>query len=305
MNFKNSRAPFNSSLFLIFLQALGIELESAAATPAFQTASSAVGSVRPSGRWKEELSDQGFFVFAAHIEKGLAQRGAKAIQSRVQHVLKLYGVKDARNVGSSLRLAAKHFGKSPEGWTGAAFGGFDKRGWHISVGNGRMFQDWDHPAILSIREATRSIASDWHGVPGDALRGHPESCSMKVPGCPPLAAHLDKARRGTLQIVIALSKTTGIVWPGSHKLVIGKKKKHKKEKDYYELEEKDFRLLKTKGCSEKTVDLDVGDVLVFMGGVMVHGSPGLCVGEAPRIMTYAHWSVEDGPGSAEGSGNAG
>ena len=249
--------------------------------------------------WKEELAEQGFVVFPAHIGQALAKRGAGAIRSRVQHVLKLYGIKDAKDVGSELRHAAKHFGKSPPGWTGPAFGGFDKRGWQISVGNGRMFANWSNQDIFLIREATRSIACDWHGVPGSTLQSHPESCSMKVSGCPALAAHVDGARVGTLQIVIALSKTKGIVWPGSHKHGIGQN-----SQKFYKLTNDDFNFLKSKGCEEKEVDLDVGDVLVFLGGVMVHGSPAIGQGEAPRIMTYAHWLVKDAPGSAEGSGAA-
>lgn len=285
----------------MFMQVSSAEGESAA-TSAVETAISAVGSVGggASLAWEEELLEKGFVVFTAKIGKDLAARGADAIRSRAQHVLQLYGVKGVANVESSLRRSAKLFGKSPEGWKGPAFGGFGKRGWHISVGNGRMFQDWDHPDILSIREATRSIACDWHGVSGDDLRGHPESCSMKVSGCHALEAHLDKARVGTLQIVIALSKTTGVLWPGSHKYVFGRK-----AENFYKLTEQDLRILKQKGCKETEVDLDVGDVLVFLGGLMVHGSPAVRVGEAPRFMTYAHWSVEDRSGSAEGSGAAG
>ena len=274
------------------MQALGIGMEGTSAP------TSAVGSVVVA--WKSDLLDQGFVVFNAKIGEDLASRGASAIRSRVQHALQMYGVNGAKkNLASALRSSARHFGKSPEGWTGIAFGGYDKRGWHLRVGSGRVFERWDHPDILSIREATRSIACEWHGVPGDALRGHPESCSMKVPGCPALEAHLDKERRGTLQIVIALSKTKGIVWPGSHKYIFGKS-----ADKFYKLSQADLRLLKSKGCQKKEVDLDVGSVLVFLGGVMVHGSPAVQDGEAPRIMTYAHWSVEGRSESADGSGAA-
>ena len=291
-------------------EALAPEKDAAEQTPCVQgdsaamsasgAANSAVGSVEGGPRslaWKEELSEKGFVVFTAKIEKDLAARGADAIRGRVQEALRLYKVKDFQNVEASLRGAAKHFGTTPPGWDGVAFGGFDKRGWHISVGNGRVFQDWQHPDILAIREATRSIACDWHGVQSNALRGNPESCSLKVAGCPALGAHLDKARVGSLQIVIALSKTKGIVWPGSHMHAFGLQ-----AKKFYKLDEDDLCRLAQQGCTAKEVDLDVGDVLVFLGGVMVHGSPAVGHGEAPRCMTYAHWSVEDRSGSAERSG---
>ena len=153
-------------------------------------------------------------------------------------------------------------------------------------GSGRMFEAWESPSISSIREATRSIACEWHDVLGDALRSHPESCSLKVPGCPALPAHLDKNRYGTLQIVIPLCRTAAILWPGSHKYDFGD------DTPLYTLTPEDLCHLKAKGCHREEVDLNMGDVLVFLGGRMVHGSPAVGDGEAPRCKTYAHWSVK-------------
>jgi hypothetical protein len=52
----------------------------------------------------------------------------------------------------------------------------------------------------------------------------PELASVKMKGCRELGAHLDLDRRGDVQIIIALSQTDVLVWPGSHEVPMAKPK---------------------------------------------------------------------------------
>ena len=165
----------------------------------------------------KQMKVEGYFVFKGFVDKALVAQGVCAIKQRVQTALAGYGVSSAEDCGN-LRECAKFFASTPANWEGIRFGGCDKRGWNISVGNGRMFTDWHDLSIDAIRATTLPVAAHWHGVPESALCGQPESCSVKPSGCPPLPAHLDQGRVGTLQIVIALSDTEVVLWPRSHKL---------------------------------------------------------------------------------------
>ena len=63
-----------------------------------------------------------------------------------------------------------------------------------------MFDGWTNQVIDNIREQTRIHIAQWHQCDPDALVPHPERCSVKVPGCPELAAHLDQGRVGAVQV---------------------------------------------------------------------------------------------------------
>ena len=62
------------------------------------------------------------------------------------------------------------------------------------------------------------------GTPAESLTRVPERASVKMKGCRELGAHLDLDRRGDVQIVIALSQTDVLVWPGSHEFPVAKPK---------------------------------------------------------------------------------
>ena len=190
---------------------------SANAHSAGKVGSAAAVGLEHWGDFDQQMRDEGYFVFKALVRQDLVDKGVHAMQQRVQCVLEAYGEPFEADCGNLVRLA-KLFGASPAGWSGAPFGGFDKRGWNKSVGNGRMFKDWDDPSIGAIRAATLPFAAHWHAVPESALVGQPESCSVKPGGAPRLPAHLDQGRLGTLQIVVALSDTEVVLWPRSHKM---------------------------------------------------------------------------------------
>ncbi len=138
--------------------------------------------------------------------------------------------------------------------------------------------------LMAINKATRAIIQSFSG--GRELEAVPESCSFKVPGCPEWVPHLDRAREGTFQVVIALTDTKFLVWPRSHLQLIGW---DHTSKGFYALTKKDKDLLVQAGCAQLVVPASAGDVLIMLGGVCVHSSPRVLVDESERIATYAHW----------------
>jgi hypothetical protein len=92
--------------------------------------------------------------------------------------------------------------------------------------------------LMPITKATRVMIQSFLG--GRELYDLPESCSFKVPGCPEWVAHLDRSREGSFQVVIALTATTFLVWPFSHRQPIARE--HNK-KGFYTLSKADKALL--------------------------------------------------------------
>ena len=177
-----------------------------------------MGSVVPAN-FDKLIEEEGYVVVPSLVDKKAVIAAVQAIEGRVHEALAGYGVDNPRSMDSLLQ-AVKHFGTTPSNWTGPRFGGFSHRGWVKPFGGGRLFQDWDSPAVEACREATREIVARWHRSAGGSgeLQAMPEKCSVKPGGCEALPAHLDKDRVGSLQVVIALSVTEVVLWPRSHKL---------------------------------------------------------------------------------------
>ena len=171
--------------------------------------------------------------------------------------------------------------KAPAEWTGSSFGGFNKRGWMRRSGVGRIFEDWHDPNVEAVQEACRDLAASLHRVPPNSLHRVHERCSIKVPGCPEFGAHLDRQRENTFQIIVALTDTKFLLWPGSHRHEIAID-----EAGYYELEPEEIEALPQ---TRTEVDVVAGDVCVMVGGKLVHGS--IAVTSGVQIMTYAHYQT--------------
>ena len=185
--------------------------------------------------------------------------------------------------------------RSPAGWRGKAFGSVCLRGWIKTLGSGRLFDEWEDAAITAVRLSVRDHIARWHKCNPSEMISHPERCSVKVAGCPELPAHLDDHREGTLQCVIALTQTSFLVWPGSHRAVIPSKQgsglRVAKGQGYRRLDRQDLESLKENfGSHRLEIPAAAGDVLLFIGGRLVHSSPAVSADEPTRIMAYAHWS---------------
>ena len=140
---------------------------------------------------------------------------------------------------------------------------------------------------MAINKATRAIIQSFSG--GRELEAVPESCSFKVPGCPEWVPHLDRAREGTFQVVIALTDTKFLVWPRSQLQLIGR---GHDTNGVYTLTKSDKDVLQKAGCAQLAVPASAGDVLIMLGGVCIHSSPEAQADGSERIATYAHWVPE-------------
>ena len=90
-----------------------------------------------------------------------------------------------------------------------------------------------------------------------------------------------------MQCVIALSPGAFDIWPGSHKL---SHKKPTTSAGHYHVN-KEFQKYLEDNCKHVVCACEPGDVLIFLGGDFVHGSPAVGGQDpSPRVMTYAtYW----------------
>ena len=139
--------------------------------------------------------------------------------------------------------------------------------------------------MLEIQESTRPVVAALMGVSGDQLSLIPERASVKPAGSGELRAHLDCKRTGTVQVVIALTATSLLVWPFSHTLQI---QPPDFEKGFYSLTPADLSRMEGAGSRRLETAAEAGDVLIMAGGRMVHGSIAVRSG-ASRYMAYAHF----------------
>ena len=90
------------------------------------------------------------------------------------------------------------------------------------------------------------------------------------------------------KVVIALSPTKFVLWPRSHT-----RNFNSNGKGFYALKPEDLTILESIGSVKTEISAAPGDVLFFLGGKIVHGSPGIADSEGARFATYAHWIPPD------------
>jgi len=228
----------------------------------------------------DKMETDGFAIIPGLISQALVAPAVKAIKERVNVALKGYNIEPGPDfVGLIHASASLH--KTPAQWPGIRFGGHNMRGWMRSSGTGRIFDDWNDPSVVAVQEACRGLAAALLQVPPESLHRVHERCSAKVPGCPEFGAHLDRNLENTIQIIIALSDTKFLLWPGSHQHDIGSD-----AHGFYPLSRAEIQALPQ---PRSVVDAGAGDVCVMRGGKLVHGS--VAVTSGVRIMTYAHFET--------------
>ena len=142
-----------------------------------------------------------------------------------------------------------------------------------------------NPAAVAVQEAVRPLVAGMHGVEPDALVRVPERVSVKPAGSKELPPHLDGNRDRSYQIVIALSRTHFRIFPGSHLV----RMECWNQKNYHQMTTAELASLSEAGVSQKDIDAALGDVLVMLGGRVVHSSPAVHEGAPTRYMAYAHY----------------
>ena len=255
------------------------------------------------------VEERGFGILRGLIPAKQIQAMITKIQEQVAALARLYekeriektGVGDkhrsfGNTCGELMRLKDR-LHSAPKGWVDPqrpdwriSFGSVKYRGWMQHLGAGRMFEGRDFAEdgqASALQELCRPVVAFLHGVPEGALRRVDERVSVKPAGTPMLESHIDGNRRGSYQVVMALSETPFLVFPYSHKAAAIFPENINK---YYALTKDELNRLKDEFQSEATeVPAKPGDVLVFEGGSFVHGSVEIKMGQPTRYVAYAQF----------------
>ena len=255
------------------------------------------------------VEERGFGILRGFIPAKQIQAMITKIQKQVAALARLYekeriektGVGDKQrsfgNTCGELMRLKDRLHSAPKGWVDPqrpdwriSFGSVKYRGWMQHLGAGRMFEGRDFAEdgqASALQELCRPVVAFLHGVPEGALRRVDERVSVKPAGTPMLESHIDGNRRGSYQVVMALSETPFLVFPYSHKAAAIFPENINK---YYALTKDELNRLKDEFQSEATeVPAKPGDVLVFEGGSFVHGSVEIKMGQPTRYVAYAQF----------------
>ena len=178
---------------------------------------------------------------------------------------------------------------APIRWPDHRWGVVKQRGYISELGGGKLYQHPDflsHPAMDAAQEHMRYCLATLHGCPVTQLQREREGCSLKPLGAPEGGAHIDPGDTGRFQVVLASTAGHFLVWQGTHKIEPSTMK-HDKLKSFY-LDETYIAQLQAQGYARWQIPCNPGDVLLFQGGRLIHGSPGVPAtpGNSTRVMTY-------------------
>ena len=178
---------------------------------------------------------------------------------------------------------------APIKWANHRWGVVKQRGYISELGGGKLYQHPDflsHPAIDAAQEHMRHCLAALHSCPVTQLQREREGCSLKPLGAPEGGAHIDPGDDGRFQVVLAATAGHFLVWPGTHKIKPSAMK-HRELRPFY-LDDKYMAQLQAQGYSRWQIPCNPGDVLLFQGGRLIHGSPGVPAtpGNSTRVMTY-------------------
>jgi hypothetical protein len=187
----------------------------------------------------------------------------------------------------------------PHFWAGSKYTTFDgkwgpmgrHRGFQEDIGGGKVFA---HPTFLAkecitgSHEFMRCLIAELHGVCPWELQRKDTGATLKYPGAKALAPHRDNSRIESYQNVLSTSQSEFSVWPGTHKY-FGEMKLW--DKGY--LSDDGIGVLRKAGFQELLIPASAGDVLIFVGGKLIHGSPKIpSESTSPRICTYPEfWKI--------------
>jgi hypothetical protein len=237
------------------------------------------------------LEEEGFALLRQHVPEGVIAQLRDLVEKEVKDTLALKGISIvSQDFRELLQVNSKEWSKTPPGFCGKPWGGVKSLGWIKSLGGGRMLSTLlEHETLLSVQEHLRDICARIMGVPPNLLTRRPEGVSIKVPGCPEAATHVDFNRVGTLQIIIAVTPTSFVLYPKTHTdhVLLLEAQSAGTAKGYHVLSRASLDSLQQR-CNTSRLEIEAqpGDCCVFQGG-LVHSSPAVQTGV--RICTYAHF----------------
>ena len=245
------------------------------------------------------IHEHGYVILRNHVPQELVDQALSATRQHVASVLALLDtpICGGPDCSELLRVHQNAWIRSPSQLTWAKWGPGRHRGWAADFGGGKMFREAskfpEHPDIVQVQETARAVVACLHKVPPQSLLRLPEGASVKPAGCPELEPHWDPHRRGTYQVVIALSSTALVVYPGSHLYEFsgqwlrgrGILRRHCIATAH------DLQWLQGRGILPRVCSMAPGDMLVFQGGRMVHSIPKTPQTMPTRFCIYARFSL--------------
>ena len=237
------------------------------------------------------VEKEGYIVLPRWVPDSMCQDLVQDIKDHVAHLFSFYEELPYDETCSSLLLGGKLFDKSPDGWldSGAEpkFGPGKLRAWSSTTGTGRMFEGSfaANPAAVAVQEAVRPLMARMLDLEPDELVRVPERVSVKPAGSKELPPHLDGDREGSYQVIIALCQTLFRIFPGSHEVPLACMGNGR----YHQLTKQEMESLREAGVSQTDIEAGPGDVLVMLGGRVVHSSPAVEADRPTRYMAYAHY----------------
>ena len=174
------------------------------------------------------------------------------------------------------------------------WGCITSRGYQKQLGMGnalseKVFQQY--PSVMACQHYMRHYLALLHNCSPEALCWRPDGVSIKGRCSEHAPPHRDAGDHGRYQCVLALAAGAFDVWPGSHVLEM-------RGHDHFHLSQDDLSHLRA-NSQQLIFACDPGDVLIFIGGMFIHGSPSVGAGDpSPRIMTYAtFWPPDTAKGA--------
>ena len=144
----------------------------------------------------------------------------------------------------------------------------------------------ERPELRTVQNRLRDINAALYDCPVEHCKLVPEAASVKLNGTGPWLTHLDGNREGSFQNLISLCDGACVVYPGSHKM------QWSHNGNFYFMSESDKSALSDAGIERLEVPMGIGDVLIMVGGNLVHDVPGVADDAEIRYMTFAHFSLQ-------------
>ena len=223
------------------------------------------------------IREFGFAIFKGYVPRPMAEAGRDETFSFMKWVIRQFdmphGVDIENNDFKALLDIPGRWWQSNRytALKDCAWGTCRNTGYMKKFGTGKVFEFAEFTGstpIAGVQEYLRNLVAAWHDVPTWELVRKPAGASLKPPGAPALPSHRDENRKGSLQIVVSCSVTQFCFWPRTHQYK-GNLPRNKEGC----VTPGGEQILKDSGYTSETYCADVGDVLLFVGGDLIHGGP--------------------------------
>jgi len=247
------------------------------------------------------MHENGNVILSKYVPQELVDQALSATRQHVASVLASLDtpILCGPDCLELLQVPQHAWNRSPVRLTSAKWGPCRNRGWAAELGGGQMFRAAskfpEHPDIVRVQETARAVVARLHKVSPQSLLRSPEGATVKPAGCPELEPQWHPYRRGTYQVVMALSSMEHVVYPRSHLYEFSGQRHQGRGnlRRHCSATVHDLQWLQGRGILPRVCSMAPGDMLVLKGGRMVHSSPMTPHTGPSRFCIYAHFSFKE------------